>query len=321
MRQRRRVQEEGRQEEAEGGWRVGWVQTSDAGANERTPQQGEQIERRSRKGGDQGKEEGGQDGDGEGEGEGMSRDFAFEEYRWQPHGMQHRTVALVGDSLSRQQFLSLLCLLAPHPRVLPPNHTRPLNAVNGGGQGVAVVDVGWRFNLTWGAPVRGTARGAAVWLPGSNTTLLQRTSNLLCHEHMLPAAGRRQVGAGRRRQYRRVVRVYEADEWLLQHLWRLDVVVLSTANHWTASSFRANQQAVQNSPTARPFMPSESQLESTPFMAGLRRQALLAVMRSLALAAVRSARAAPPVIFLRSASPSHFTGGTFQSGGRCDMHA
>ncbi|CAI5941571.1 unnamed protein product, partial [Closterium sp. NIES-65] len=248
-------------------------------------------------------------------------------------GMQHRTVALVGDSLSRQQFLSLLCLLAPHPRVLPPNHTRPLNAVNGGGQGVAVVDVG-------------------------NTTLLQRTSNLLCHEHMLPAAvpveeegeeeeeggedekkeggskgesveegreeggqGRRQVGAGRRRQYRRVVRVYEADEWLLQHLWRLDVVVLSTANHWTASSFRANQQAVQNSPTARPFMPSESQLESTPFMAGLRRQALLAVMRSLALAAVRSARAAPPVIFLRSASPSHFTGGTFQSGGRCDMHA
>ncbi|CAI5503544.1 unnamed protein product [Closterium sp. Naga37s-1] len=68
-------------------------------------------------------------------------------------------------------------------------------------------------------------------------------------------------------------------------------------------------------------MPSESQLESTPFMAGLRRQALQAVMRSLALAAARSARAAPPVIFLRSASPSHFTGGTFQSGGRCHMHA
>ncbi|CAI7795970.1 unnamed protein product [Closterium sp. NIES-54] len=132
--------------------------------------------------------------------------------------------------------------------------------------------------------------------------------------------GRRQVGEGRRRQYRRVVQVYEADEWLLQHLWRLDVVVLSTANHWTASSLRANQQAMQTSPTARPFMPSESQLESTPFRAGLRRQALLAVMSSLALSAAHSARAAPPIIFLRSASPSHFTGGTFQSGGRCDMH-
>ncbi|CAI5494549.1 unnamed protein product [Closterium sp. Naga37s-1] len=275
--------------------------------------------------------------------------------------MRHRTVALVGDSLSRQQFLSLLCLLAPRPRLLPPNHTHPVNAASGGregGQGVAVVDVGWRFNLTWGAPVRGTARGAAVWLPGSNTTLLQRTSTLLCRDEALPAAvpveeegeeeeeegedekkeggskgesveegreeggqGRRQVRAGRRRQYRRVVQVYEADEWLLQHLWRLDVIVLSTANHWTAHSFSANQRAVQASPTARPFVPSESQLESTPFMAGLRRQALLAVMSSLALAAARSARAAPPLIFLRSASPSHFTGGTFQSGGRCDMHA
>ncbi|CAI5963699.1 unnamed protein product [Closterium sp. NIES-64] len=79
---------------------------------------------------------------------------------------------------------------APCPRVLPPNHTHPVNAASEGregGQGVAVVDVGWRFNLTWGAPVRGTARGAAVWLPGSNTTLLQRTSNLLCREEVLPA--------------------------------------------------------------------------------------------------------------------------------------
>ncbi|CAI7904853.1 unnamed protein product [Closterium sp. NIES-54] len=262
---RRRFQEEGSQEDPERVVGGGSVERSDAGANEGTPQQGEQTGRKSRKAADRGKEDEGEEGGpGEGELKGMSRDFA----------MQHRTVALVGDSLSRQQFLSLLCLLAPRPRVLPPNHTHPVNEASEGregGQGVAVVDVGWRFNLTWGAPVPGTARGAAVWLPGSNTTLLQRTSNLLCREEVLPAAvpveeegeeeeegedekkeggskgesveegreeggqGRRQVGEGRRRQYRRVVQVYEADEWLLQHLWRLDVVVLSTANHWTAS--------------------------------------------------------------------------------------
>ncbi|CAI5462093.1 unnamed protein product [Closterium sp. Yama58-4] len=183
-------------------------------------------------------------------------------------------VALVGDSLSRQQFLSLLCLLAPRPRVLPPNHTRPVNEGSegraragrggGGGRGVALQPHG-------GAPVRGTARGAAVWLPGSNTTVLQRTSNLLCREDVLPAAvpveeegeeeegggemrrgggggggGWRRKGGVRGRVWRRGGRragrgaaasggggagrrrpvvpaggwVYEADEWLLQHLWR-----------------------------------------------------------------------------------------------------
>ncbi|CAI5517900.1 unnamed protein product [Closterium sp. Naga37s-1] len=192
MQHRRRLQEEGEEEEAERGVGVSAVHTSGAGTNEGTTQQGEQAVRRSRKVKHQGKEVGGKEEreEWEGEREGMSREFAFEEYRWQPDGMQHRMVALVGDLLSRQQFLSLLCLLAPHPRVLPPNHTRPLNESQRGQGGRArrVVDVGWRFNLTWGAPVRSTARGAAVWLPGSKTTPLQRTSNLLFREEVLPAA-------------------------------------------------------------------------------------------------------------------------------------
>ncbi|CAI5972322.1 unnamed protein product [Closterium sp. NIES-65] len=192
---------------------------------------------------------------------------------------------------------------APCPRVLPPNHTHPVNAASEGregGQGVAVVDVGWRFNLTWGAPVRGTARGAAVWLPGSNTTLLQRTSNLLCREEVLPA----------------VVPVEEEGEEEEE-----EGEDEKKEGGSEGRVFRANQRAVQTSPTARPFVPSESQLESTPFLADLRGQALLAVMRSLALSVAHSPRAAAPLIFLRPALPSHFTGGTFQSGGSCHMHA
>ncbi|CAI5524122.1 unnamed protein product [Closterium sp. Naga37s-1] len=196
---------------------------------------------------------------------------------------------------------ALPALLAPRPRVLPPNHTHPVNAASEGregGQGVAVVDVGWRFNLTWGAPVRGTARGAAVWLPGSNTTLLQRTSNLLCREEVLPA----------------VVPVEEEGE-------EEEEEGEDEKKEGGSEGRGANQRAVQTSPTAQPFVPSESQLESMPFLADLRGQALLAVMRSLALSVAHSPRAAAALIFLRSALPSHFTGGTFQSGGRCHMHA
>ncbi|CAI7806247.1 unnamed protein product [Closterium sp. NIES-53] len=36
-----------------------------------------------------------------------------------PARMRHRSIAFAGDSLSQQQFLSLLCLLAPTPRFIP----------------------------------------------------------------------------------------------------------------------------------------------------------------------------------------------------------
>ncbi|GJP29423.1 hypothetical protein CLOM_g16686 [Closterium sp. NIES-68] len=413
--QTRRLLEQRQQElEAERGDRL---DAHSVGASAGEKQQKEQLQRVELHGRQQEEQQDGRRnrrGQEEEEGDGMWRGFAFEEYRWQPDGcdlppfnasdfltrFRHRTIAFVGDSLSRQQFLSLLCLLAPHPHVLtweqaqgidPANEVNPGNAAQQGVQ-VQVVNVDFRFNLTWGPAVLGIARGAAIWLPGSNTTIIQRTSNLLCREELLPTDvevegeegeeggegggegggdgggdgggkgggkernkagekegeseeegnGRRgkgqqlgEGGAGRQRRfYRRVVHVYEADEWLTHNLLRLDVVVLSTVNHWSAQSFIANQFAVKSSPAARPFMPSEGQLKSTAFLADLRRQALVSVMRSLARTvaesaaataesatpATESARVPLPVIFLRSASPVHFTGGTFQTGGRCDMY-
>ncbi|GJP82806.1 hypothetical protein CLOP_g13035 [Closterium sp. NIES-67] len=358
--QTRRLLEQRQQElEAERGDRL---DAHSVGASAGEKQQKEQLQRVELHGRQQEEQQDGRRnrrGQEEEEGDGMWRGFAFEEYRWQPDGcdlppfnasdfltrFRHRTIAFVGDSLSRQQFLSLLCLLAPHPHVLtweqaqgidPANEVNPGNAAQQGVQ-VQVVNVDFRFNLTWGPAVLGIARGAAIWLPGSNTTIIQRTSNLLCREELLPTDVEQlgEGGAGRQRRfYRRVVHVYEADEWLTHNLLRLDVVVLSTVNHWSAQSFIANQFAVKSSPAARPFMPSEGQLKSTAFLADLRRQALVSVMRSLARTvaesaaataesatpATESARVPLPVIFLRSASPVHFTGGTFQTGGRCDMY-
>ncbi|GJP43335.1 hypothetical protein CLOM_g2811 [Closterium sp. NIES-68] len=411
--QTRRLLEQRQQElEAERGDRL---DAHSVGASAGEKQQKEQLQRVELHGRQQEEQQDGRRnrrGQEEEEGDGMWRGFAFEEYRWQPDGcdlppfnasdfltrFRHRTIAFVGDSLSRQQFLSLLCLLAPHPHVLtweqaqgidPANEVNPGNAAQQGVQ-VQVVNVDFRFNLTWGPAVLGIARGAAIWLPGSNTTIIQRTSNLLCREELLPTdvevegeegeeggegggegggdgegmgegrgEGRRGTKRGRRKgRVRRRGMGGEARGSSWGRGGRAAEAVLPArcarvrggrvAHAQPAQARRGcteyrqplectevpNQFAVKSSPAARPFMPSEGQLKSTAFLADLRRQALVSVMRSLARTvaesaaataesatpATESARVPLPVIFLRSASPVHFTGGTFQTGGRCDMY-
>ncbi|KAJ8630603.1 hypothetical protein MRB53_023926 [Persea americana] len=94
-------------------------------------------------------------------------DFDYEGFRWQPENcemrafdgstflkrMQDKTFALVGDSLGRQQFQSLMCM------------------VTGGKDSPEVENVGWKYGLV---KARGAIRpdGWAYLFPRTNTTIL-----------------------------------------------------------------------------------------------------------------------------------------------------
>ncbi|GFY87506.1 similar to TRICHOME BIREFRINGENCE-LIKE 14 [Actinidia rufa] len=66
--------------------------------------------------------------------------------------MQDKTIALVGDSLGRQQFQSLMCM------------------VTGGEERPEVEDVGWKYGLVNPGAIR--PDGWAFWFPHTNTTIL-----------------------------------------------------------------------------------------------------------------------------------------------------
>lgn len=75
--------------------------------------------------------------------------------------MQHKTLAFVGDSLGRQQFQSMMCM------------------ITGGKPAPQVQDVGWEFGLV---KARGALRpdGWAYRFPRTNTTVLFYWSASLC---------------------------------------------------------------------------------------------------------------------------------------------
>ncbi|XLU94548.1 hypothetical protein S245_008900, partial [Arachis hypogaea] len=102
-------------------------------------------------------------------------DFAYENLRWQPKDceleefqrskfltrMQHKTLAFVGDSLGRQQFQSLMCM------------------ITGGEEMQNVEDVGIEYGLV--KPEGGThPHGYAYRFITTNTTILYYWSSTLC---------------------------------------------------------------------------------------------------------------------------------------------
>ncbi|XP_078430678.1 protein trichome birefringence-like 14 isoform X2 [Wolffia australiana] len=150
-------------------------------------------------------------------------DFSYEGYRWQPDGcempifdgqtfldrMKGKTIALVGDSLGRQQFQSLMCMVSGGDDVSP-----------------ATDDVGREFGLV---RARGAVRpdGWAYRFPSTNTTILFYWSASLCE--LEPVNGRFAMHLDR------------PVEFLRRFISRFDVLVLNTGHHWNRGKLTANR--------------------------------------------------------------------------------
>ncbi|KAL8093854.1 protein trichome birefringence-like 14 isoform X2 [Apium graveolens] len=221
-------------------------------------------------------------------------DFEYEKLRWQPKDckmheftssnylrrMRGKTLAFIGDSLGRQQFQSLMCM------------------VSGGEERNDVLDVGNEFGLL---KARGHARpdGWAFRFLSTNTTILYYWSATLCDLEPLDINNPTTDVA---------MHLDRPPAFLRQFLSKFDVVVLNTGHHWNRGKLNANRWVmhVGGKPnTNRKLLD----------IGGAKNFTIYSTVHWL-----NSELPKYPGLksFYRSISPRHFFNGEWNTGGTCD---
>lgn len=221
-------------------------------------------------------------------------DFTFETYRWQPKNcempefkgsaflnrMQHKTLAFVGDSLGRQQFQSMMCM------------------ITGGRETSNVEDVGKLYGLV---KARGAVRpdGWAYRFPRTNTTILYYWSASLCELEPLNQSDPATHYAMH----------LDRPAFFLKHfLPRFNVLVLNTGHHWNRGKLMSNrwEMYVNGKPIA------DRKLAQ---IANAKNFTVYSIVKWL-----DSQLPLHPGLkgFYRSISPRHFVNGDWNTGGSCD---
>ncbi|KAI7742797.1 hypothetical protein M8C21_028422 [Ambrosia artemisiifolia] len=221
-------------------------------------------------------------------------DFAFEKLRWQPKDcqiddfsgpkflkrMQDKTLAFIGDSLGRQQFQSLMCM------------------ITGGKERHDVKDVGKEYGLV---KKRGSVRpdGWAYRFPATNTTVLYYWSASLCNLQPLDPKNKSTYIA---------MHLDRPPAFLQRYINRFNVVVLNTGHHWNKGKLDANRwiMYVGGKPN------TDRKIADT---ANAKKLTIYSIVKWVngQLPKYPGLKA-----FYRSISPRHFFNGDWNSGGTCD---
>ncbi|KAK1413823.1 hypothetical protein QVD17_29559 [Tagetes erecta] len=221
-------------------------------------------------------------------------DFGYEKLKWQPKDckmddftgpqflkrMQDKTLAFVGDSLGRQQFQSLMCM------------------VTGGKEMPDVEDVGNEYGLV---KAHGSARpdGWAFRFPATNTTILYYWSASLCDIEAVDQAGSETTDYA--------MHLDRPPAFLKHFLDRIDVLVLNTGHHWNRGKLNANGWVM--------YVGGKANTNTNRRIADAKNFTIHSVVRW-----VNSELPKHPglKVFLRSISPRHFFNGEWNTGGTCD---
>ncbi|XP_019464592.1 PREDICTED: protein trichome birefringence-like 16 isoform X2 [Lupinus angustifolius] len=221
-------------------------------------------------------------------------DFAYEKLRWQPKGcqmedfeglkflkrLQNKTLAFVGDSLGRQQFQSLMCM------------------ITGGEEKTDVEDVGEEYGLVI---AEGNARpnGWAYRFPSTNTTILFYWSAILCDVEPIDVNNPQTDYA---------MHLDRPPAFLRQYLHKFNVLVLNTGHHWNRGKLKANRWVMHVG-----GVPNTD--KKIAVIWGAKNLTVHSVVSW-----VNSQLPKYPGLkaFFRSISPRHFFGGDWNTGGSCD---
>ncbi|XP_051140225.1 protein trichome birefringence-like 14 isoform X2 [Andrographis paniculata] len=221
-------------------------------------------------------------------------DFSYEKYRWQPSDcdmpefegaeflrkMQDKTLAFIGDSLGRQQFQSLMCM------------------ISGGKDMPEVEDIGEKYSL---AKQQGAIRpdGWAYWFPKTNTTVLYYWSASLCDIEPINATNPATEYA---------MHLDRPPSFLRQFLPGFNVVILNTGHHWNRGKLNANRWVM--------YANGKRVVDRKLAMMGnAKNHTLYSVARWLdSQISLRPSLK----VFLRTISPRHFSHGEWNTGGSCD---
>ncbi|KAI3714490.1 hypothetical protein L6452_21445 [Arctium lappa] len=221
-------------------------------------------------------------------------DFGYEKLNWQPKDckmddftktkflkrMQDKTLAFVGDSLGRQQFQSLMCM------------------VTGGEEMADVEDVGKEYGLV--IP-QGSARpdGWAYRFPSTNTTILYYWSATLCDLQPIDPTSPTTDYA---------MHLDQPPAFLKHFLDRIHVLVLNTGHHWNRGKLNANRWVmyVGGKPNTNRRIAD---------IGGAKNFTIYSVVRWVNAELPKH----PGLkVFMRSISPRHFFNGEWNTGGTCD---
>ncbi|KAF8011831.1 hypothetical protein BT93_I0081 [Corymbia citriodora subsp. variegata] len=220
--------------------------------------------------------------------------FSYEGYRWQPENcempdferssflkrMQDKTIAFIGDSLGRQQFQSLMCM------------------VTGGEESPDVEDVGVNYGLVI-PPGAIRPNGWAFRLPSTNTTILYYWSASLCDLEPLNITDP-SVGVA--------MHLDRPPAFMRKFLDTFDVLILNTGHHWNRGKLNANKWVMYVN-----GRPNEDR--NLAAIGNAKNFTVHSVVRW-----VDSQLPSHPRLkaFFRTISPRHFRNGEWNTGGSCD---
>lgn len=194
--------------------------------------------------------------------------------------MQDKTLAFVGDSLGRQQFQSLMCM------------------VTGGEERADVLDVGREYGLV---KARHAVRpdGWAYRFPITNTTILYYWSASLCDLEPIDASNRATNFA---------MHLDRPPAFLRRYIHKFDVLVLNTGHHWNRGKLNANRWVMYVN-----GVPNTNR--KTADIGGAKNLTIHSIVKWVdeQLPLYPGLKA-----FLRSLSPRHFFNGDWNTGGTCD---
>ncbi|XP_038699447.1 protein trichome birefringence-like 16 [Tripterygium wilfordii] len=221
-------------------------------------------------------------------------DFSYERLKWQPkhceieeftgpeflRRMQDKSLAFVGDSLGRQQFQSLMCM------------------ITGGKESPDVKDVGKEYGLS---KPRGAVRpnGWAYHFPSTNTTVLYYWSACLCDLEPINATNPATNYA---------MHLDRPPAFLRQFLHKFHILVLNTGHHWNRGKLTANRWVMYVG-----GLPNTDRKIAQ--IGGAKHFTIHSIVKW-----VDSQLPSHPHLkaFYRSISPRHFVNGDWNTGGSCD---
>lgn len=194
--------------------------------------------------------------------------------------MRHKTLAFVGDSLGRQQFQSMMCL------------------ITGGEDMPDVQDIGKEFGLVK-APGSIRPDGWAYWFPSTNTTVLYYWSASLCDLTPIdPTNPKTEVA----------MHLDRPPAFLRYNLHKIDVLVLNTGHHWNRGKLNANRWVMYIN-----GKPNTNRRISN--IDGAKNFTIHSIVRWVDSQIPQHPRLKS---FFRTISPRHFFNGDWNTGGSCD---
>lgn len=194
--------------------------------------------------------------------------------------MQDKTLAFVGDSLGRQQFQSLMCM------------------VTGGNESLHIVDVGNEYGIAQ-APGSTRPSGWAYRFPSTNTTILFYWSASLCDLEPLSKTNPATDYA---------MHLDRPAPFLRQFIHKFHVLVLNTGHHWNRGKFKANRWVMYAN--GAPNRDKKTQL--------IWKAKNITVHSVINWVNSQLPKYPGLKVFYRTISPRHFVGGEWNTGGSCD---